>query len=176
MAKKGRRYEHDVSKELTEKLDSGFGWPVGYSGNGAQPAPDIVVVTPMCAGGLELKKTSRDTFGVPASDLRQLLRIGTNFMRVGLGVKFSNREPVIVEPQFPPKPMYDFEDDLAEELDGVAVCEQFEATCPSAFEPRVSVHGAEASLRLSRPSCDDWPSARSGVSIAEKVQRRLAEA
>jgi len=175
MAKKGRRYEHEVDKEVTEELEDGFAWPVGYSGNGAQPAPDIVVVTPMGAGGLELKKTSQDTFGVPASDLRQLLRIGTNFMRVGLGVKFSNREPVIIEPQFQPKPQYDFEDDLGEELDGVVVCEQFEATCPSPFEPRVSVYGAEASLRLSRPSCDAWSSARSGLSIAEKVQRRLAE-
>jgi len=176
MANKGRRYEHDVAKELTEVLDDGFGWPVGYSGNGAQPAPDIVVVTPMGAGGLELKKTSQDTFGVSASDLRQLLGIANNVVRVGLGVKFSNREPVIIEPQFHPKPQYDFESDLGEELTDVAVCEQFEATCPSAFKPRVSERGEEPSLRLSRPSCDDWSSARSGLSIAEKVQRRLSEA
>lgn len=175
MANKGRRYEHDVAKELTEALDDGFGWPVGYSGNGAQPAPDILVVTPMGAGGLELKKTSQDTFGVPASDVSQLLRIGTNFMQVGLCVKFSNREPVIIEPLFQPKPQYDFEDDLGEELDEVAVCEQFAATCSSAFEPRVSERGQETSLRLSRPSCDEWASARSGLSIAEKVKRRLAQ-
>jgi Holliday junction resolvase len=174
MAKKGRRYEHEVAKEVTEELEDGFAWPVGYSGNGAQPAPDIVVVTPMGAGGLELKKTSQDTFGVPASDLRQLLRIGTNFMRVGLGVKFSNREPVIIEPQFPPKPMYDFEDDLGEELTDMAVCEQFTVKCPSAFDPRISERGHEPIVRLSRPSCDDWESARSGLSIAEKVRRRLA--
>lgn len=159
---KGRRYEHQVSNAVYEQSEGAvLSWTAGYSGSSAKPSPDVISLCTGRACGWELKKTAQDTFGIAESDLRQLLDIQTNFFDVGLVIKFSNREPLVVQPAFPSLDAF--------ALDDVDPIENFIHAIPDCFDPRRSDDGEESTLRISRPSLDEWDSAQSGQSSAEKI-------
>lgn len=159
---KGRRYEHDVSNDIYELTDGEvFAWPAGYSGNNAVPSPDVITLAEGRGGGWELKKTAQETFGIDESELQQLLVLQRNYFDVGLVVKFTNREPLVVKPQFPSLTAFG--------LDDVDPIENFIKAIPDCFEPRRAEGGKEESLRLSKPSLDNWESAQCGLSAPEKI-------
>lgn len=166
MPSKGRDFEHSVANSVSELLDSGFSWTCGYSGNGAQPSPDIISVSKSVVRADELKKTRQDTFGIDVSDLRQLSKIARNFLDVGLVVKFSNRAPAVVEPLFNLKPGFVLG---AEDMADDDLAYMYEEAFPDAFDARCTRGGEELTLRVSRPSLDKWPSAQAGDSAAEKI-------
>ena len=162
-SKKGRRYEHDVANGVTRSLDDVIAWPIGYSGNNAVPCPDVLVIHSGGAVALELKTTNSDTFGIEKSDLEQLLSVQKNWMDVALLINFSHREPIFVEPKWPALDAFSHED--------VDAIENFKLNVPDAFEPRRTDGGdGEEQLRLSRPSTDEWPSARDGRDSIEVIQ------
>lgn len=165
MTQKGRSYEHEVSNEIARTDADVFAWPAGYSGNNAVPSPDVLTVTDGGAAGWELKKRG-DYCGIDASELEQLLSLQRNFFDVGLVVKFSHREPLIVEPAFPSLPSFGLDG-------GVEPIENFMASVPSPFNGRRTEGGDEDTLRLSKPDLDDWPSAKAGQSAAEKIIERV---
>ena len=161
MAGKGRRFEHEVANGVTRDNEGVVAWPVGYSGNNAVPCPDVVVLSSSRGTALELKKTRQDTFGIPRSDLQQLLEVQTNYLDVALLIDFANREPLYVEPKFPSLSEFG--------LDDVDPIENFHLSIPDCFDPRRTDGGEEPTLRLSKPSTDEWSSARSGLDAVEKI-------
>ena len=168
MPQKGKRYENDVARELTRDTDDDcVAWPAGYSGNIAVPAPDIVGLTDKCGFALELKKYS-DDISIPHSDLAQLLAVQKQYLDVGLLVKFSHREPVLIEPEPRSLDAFTVEDDIG-------VIERFMRGADSAFDPhRVDgPSGEDGALRLSKPSTDDWSSATSGEDAVGVVRSWL---
>jgi len=166
MPQKGKRYENDVARELTRETDdSCVAWPVGYSGNIAVPAPDVIGLTNTRGFALELKKY-RDDISVPHSDLMQLLDVQKQYLDVALLIKFSHREPVLIEPTPRSLDAFTIEDDIG-------VIERFIRGTPDVFEPRCVDGGADeqGALRLSKPSTDEWPSAQVGDDAVEKIQQ-----
>lgn len=163
MPQKGRRYENDTAVEFhRESPDHATAWPIGYSGSNAIPSADVLLLSKGGAVALELKTTSQDTFGVAESDLEQLLDVQKNYMDICLVINFANREPVFIEPAFP-------------SLDGFGLdggpdpIENFMSGTPDVFEPRRTDGGDEPMFRVSKPSTDEWPSARSGKDTVEKL-------
>lgn len=162
MGKKGRRYEHEVANEISRGENSVLAWPAGYSGNNAVPSPDIVTVSDSGAAGWELKRTNQQTFGIDESELQQLLDLQHNFFDVGLVVKFANREPLLVEPAFPSLSSFGLDSP-------VSPIENFKTVIPTAFNPRETDGGSEPTLRVSKPSLEEWASAQAGQSAAGKI-------
>ena len=164
MSKKGRRFEHDVARKVTEMADDDtWCWPAGWSGNNSWPSPDIITVTPAGVRCDELKRYS-DTFYIDASDLEQLLTLRSNYVHVGLVVDFAHREPTVLEPV-----VVDTVDVIGSFIEG-ASSEQRRAFGLKRVDG--SDGEEESSLRVEYPSLDDWPSQQSCGGSAEEVAAR----
>lgn len=144
-SKKGRRFEHDVCREIHD-TDCGLSaWPIGWSGNNSWPSPDIMVTDGVFIGGIELKVTGQEYVSIAMDELQQLHELRP-VMRPYICVSFNYREPMLA----------------AVPRDWKRVT----AAVPDAFDPRIT---DDAVLRFSRPSTDEWASAQEGDSAATKI-------
>lgn len=151
---KGKDYEN----ELVNKIDRATGrainvYPVGYSGSHATTAEDLLV-TDASTGmnhAIELKKRASEYCYFPEEEIEALVNRQNANTSVYLVVSFSNREVLVVR----------YFDSVSNEpeYNDLSAVEKFQVLIPDAFDPRVTDSGK---LAISKPSLDDWPSARGG--------------
>lgn len=159
MQKQGKQYESDLANELYRNTDWNVqAFPLGYSGNHSSPAGDILVTTMGRAHQVELKKTSSDDhFYIPLEDLGQLYRCHNKYTSVHLGVKFSRRKLMMAT-------SVKYENGVEEWLEDLV-----DKRIPDCFDPTIT----EKSLRLTKPSTDEWDSAREAQSDARVLAEHL---
>lgn len=152
------QFENEVAKTVHRNTPSAVrAYRCGYSGSNAMPQPDVLVTTPTVNYGVELKgPLARDHIYVDEDDLQQLVDCANATTVVALGVKFQRREMMIVR---------HFEDisgkhPHADRYDEMSVAKQFAVLAPDAFDPSTTDSG---SLRLEKPSTENWPSATAGT-------------
>lgn len=150
---KGRRYEHGARASINEETpESVHCWTAGYSGNGALPSPDLVVVRNGRDVGLELKKTSRDRFTIEREEIGQLGELSSDAMHVGLVVKFSNRQPIVTRvPSF---------------VTPTTAAEETAYAAPDGVSMSATDRG---NLIVEKPTLDSWASAQSGESVGRLI-------
>jgi Holliday junction resolvase len=149
-----KQYENDMAKEMHRATDDSVrAVRAGFSGSNAMPQPDVLVTTPTGNYGLELKgPIQSDTVRITEDDLEQLLEFANGYTRVGLVVKFSRREPLVV--------MHIPHVSGIEGWEDMSAAEQFQKLIPSAIPSRVS--DESGALLIDKPGTDDWPSAQAG--------------
>lgn len=163
--KRGLAYEHEIANSLTDTYKHLRVVRSGYSGNSAIDQPDIVIISDV-VWALELKKSTKDRFYIQKEDIEQLLRFGNKNIKLAIAVKFSYREPVVIDlsERFVDGQVRNVED-YDEPADFLA------AACHPAFKPHVTKAG---SLRLDKPDTDSWVSSKAGredhVCIARKLR------
>ena len=136
--KRGLQYEKELAADLHHHTNTMIVFGGGTSGNVRIPQPDLLIVDTDLLFAIEIKKTSKDRFYIQSDDIDQLINsipytLDDQVIPLLL-VKFNHREPVII--------------DL---LPFPAVPDQFNEHWTK-----------ESSLRLDKPSTDEWPSSRSG--------------
>lgn len=155
---KGKDYENFLVNKLYWETSPGiYATRCAYSGSGALPQPDMLVVDNNWnqTHGLEVKKRDprRNKNGtytpvdvLEPDDMEQLKWVNKNGVRTWVAVKFTNRELLVFE--------YD-----NGWIDNIPEC----------FEPRM-VNGK---LKLRKPQTDEWPSAKAGRSDLEVLSEKL---
>ena len=149
MSKKGNNYEKEIANEIHMATTSEVGvYPVGYSGNHAIPAPDVLVTTPHTNFAIELKKYNCDDGEcryVGEEDIMQLYDCGNTYTVPLLAIKFSNRELLCGPPT------------------NLVLLDAFD-----------TMETSGGSLRFRKPTLDQWPSAQSGMSDVGVVLQEMS--
>jgi len=145
--KAGLSYEKDVAADVENNTPKSvrvvFGG--GTSGNVRIPQPDLHITSGSLGAvrvqNIEIKRSTQDRFYIEAEDIEQLQETGNGYTDLFFMMKFTRREPLVwrIEPS----------DDAADMV----------SRLPECFDPHVTKSG---SLRLSKPSTSDWPSATAG--------------
>lgn len=155
--KSGLQYENKLVRDIYENSDFDTkAYRIGYSGNSSIPSPDFIVFEKGREFAFEVKKSnigSDEYLYIPLEDLQQLYRCHGKYTSVYLAVKFSRREMMIAT-------SLNLEDGFDEWFEDMV-----ENFIPDVFEPKVT----DRSLRLTKPSVDDWHSAREGYDDWERI-------
>lgn len=160
---KGHREEHTVSKAIHTHTDADCrSYPVGYSGNHAYPAPDILVSTPRRNYAIEMKKTSKDRFTILNDDIEQLLACVNTNTDAYITVNFNNR--ALMCAKLADQTVIDSGTDPRE------YCTQM--MTPPCFNPRI---GPSGSYIVDKPSCDEWSSQQAGMAPWNALLTALGE-
>lgn len=150
--KAGLRYENKLANHVHEDTtDEVRVYPIGYSGNHAMPAPDILFTTGEKILGVEVKRSTISTgdysYILHSDDFEQMCALENENTDVGFAVKFTRRELYVLPDVSVPDDPSEYADRLAEEV-------------YDCFEPHVTDSG---NLRLTKPETDEWPSATRGM-------------
>lgn len=145
--KNGLKYEKDVAAAVENNTRDNtrvvFGG--GTSGNVRIPQPDLHITSgdigTVKVDNVEIKRSTQDRFYIEAEDFEQLLETGNSYTNTFVMMKFTRREPLVF-----------FILPHEEAADVVS-------RIPECFDPHVTKSG---SLRLSKPSTENWPSATAG--------------
>lgn len=162
------QWEHTISNGIEEETGDEYkSYRCGYSGNSKHPQPDVHVAGPMQNYDMELKgPIKRDVCYVEEDDIDQLVECQNAQTAVYLVIKFQRREPLVV------RYWEDLTTDqtsvagLPDDYEDLSKAEKFAAVIPGAFDPRVTDSGT---LALSKPSTDDWPSAKAGSDDVDAI-------
>jgi Holliday junction resolvase len=157
---KGRDFENELAKGIDRAThDSVRCFPCGYSGSNPFPSPDNIILSRDGVYGLELKKTSSsDYFYIDYADIEQLLTCGNNYTDVGFVFNWSHREPTC----------FMINGHTAMTIDGdVSETKRIiKNSCPKQWDPQFT---DTDTLRISKPSLDNWQSASAGRNATEVV-------
>lgn len=161
------QWENKIAKEIHRTTPSRIrAYRCGYSGNNAMPQPDILVTEGHINHGAELKgPIQSDRLYIDEEDIEQLVACQTGYTAVYLVVKFSHREPCVVQ-YFEELTGTQSSVGGAADYNDMTPVEKFATLVPEAFDPSVTDSNA---LALSKPSTDDWPSAQAGSDDVDAI-------
>ena len=144
-----KQYENHLQNALARNTSDNFVVRCGYSGNSALAMPDIYVRTDgEYDVGFEVKKSSRDVIYVDRDDFENLYKLKNRvsyLLDTVFAYKFSQRE--MLTHSIPHKSEDSVEDVMERYV------EKYD---------RVSRSG-EDTVRIDKPTLDNYPSARSGL-------------
>lgn len=157
-SKRGREYENELTKNIYVETDGALiPETIGYSGNGAVPAPDIRIDDGTKVHAFELKRTSADRLSFQfdpddrqKDDADQLFNYCRQYPRTVvpyLGVRFDNRQLIILQPWLGAP------NNLAS-LRGATKTTPLDVNLTRAHN-----------LSVQKPSTDEWPSATKGDDV-----------
>ena len=183
--KHGRNYEHTLASALVENTwDDVWVTTCGYSGNSAIDSGDLVVtVSPKLATSheelqinIEAKKRQGETgkrtivFGGSASEetgvdeVERLIEGTPSWGKPLIALKWDHRQLFCCDARSLLGLCEGYENDSLNDQQQSIISAK-ESTSPNltalkAMQPRVTASG---SISMIKPSCDEWPAARSGT-------------